>query len=90
MNYLLSKLSDIEKFITTKDFWLKGVFPVVMAFGILPYINGDNAEVMSEQAVGLVKLIMPTVGAILLALSKSNVSNDVEDFLAEIKKMLEK
>ena len=93
MEYLSSKIKDIEKFLADANLWMKFIFPTIMALGILPHINEANSEALSNQAVALVQLIMPVVGALIYALNKSEavseVSSEVEEFVADVKKWLD-
>ena len=78
MQYLMSKLSAIEKLLSQREVWLKVIFPAVFTFGVLPYINESNSEALSHQAVALVQLIVPLVGFVLMAFSGSSGADDLD------------
>ena len=68
---VITKFADLSRFLTEKQTWFKFIFPIIFALGILPYINEENANVLSEQAVVWTQVIISLVASILLGFSKN-------------------
>lgn len=85
--FVVSKFGEFGNFVFDRQFWFKFIFPVVFAFGILPYINEQNAEALSDQAVAIAQVIIPLVSSLLVGISKNKkVQSEIEDLIDTLKK----
>lgn len=73
---MLSKLKNanwklifdkVGTILVDRRFWLKFVFPTVFALGLFPQLADANAEQLTDQAIGWVKLIVEVVIPVLSA-----------------------